>query len=84
VCEPGVVSITDGQALKAGGADASRELIGSVVMTNGRELHVRRWPTAVSVPDQATGHSGWALRMVDQVEALRDAIERASSSAVAV
>jgi hypothetical protein len=66
---------------RAMAADAPRELIGSVTMTNGRELHVRRWSTAVSVTDEPTIHTGWTLTMIDQVRGLRDALSRAAGGA---
>jgi hypothetical protein len=61
--------------------ETPRELIGSVLMSDGRLLHVRRWPWHVGVSNHPNPreHSGWTLRMYDQVEALRNAIDRATS-----
>lgn len=58
-----------------------RGLLGGVALTNGRELFVKRWPSAVSVAKTRDGHSGWALVLVDQVRELRDALDKATSDA---
>jgi hypothetical protein len=63
-------------------ADAPHGLVGSVPTTSGRVLHVLRWPAAVTISDhpEPRAHSGWTLRMRDQVEALRDAIAGAAGA----
>jgi hypothetical protein len=45
-------------------AHAPCELISSVTRTNGRELHVRRWMTAISLTYDQTIHTGWTLMLV--------------------
>ncbi len=65
--------------------DEPCKTLGSVAAMNGRgrerELHVRRWPSAVSVSDDPAIHTGWALRMRDHSEELRDALSRAVEGA---
>lgn len=64
---------------RATAVDAPTTTIGCVLMTNGRPLHVKRWPYAVGLSNHLGpgAHSGWRFRMRDQVEALRDALETA-------
>jgi hypothetical protein len=54
--------------------DAPDGLIGSVAMLNGRHVYVTRWPAAVSLRVRVD-HSGVTLSMIEQVRALRDAID---------
>lgn len=59
--------------------DAPTGLVGSVLMSSGRLLHVKRWGYAVGLsthPNPAE-HGGWTFTMVDQVRGLRDALSRA-------
>lgn len=62
---------------------APRGLIGSVATADGRSLHVKHTGHHVSIDELPDAHSGWTLRMVDQVEALRDALDRATQGSQA-
>ncbi|HEX4838345.1 MAG TPA: hypothetical protein VFV03_07480 [Solirubrobacteraceae bacterium] len=59
--------------------EAPRGLLGSVSTVDGVLMHVVRSSCHVTLHDQPDprAHSGWTLRMVDQVVALRDAISDA-------
>jgi hypothetical protein len=68
-----LVSVLD----RARADDAPCKLVGSVTMTNGRAIYVIRWPAAVSLRVRADEHSGVTMN-TDQVQALRDALDRVS------
>lgn len=59
--------------------DAPHGLLGSVSTAEGKLAHVVRSSCHVTLHDQPDprAHSGWTLRMIDQVVALRDAISGA-------
>jgi hypothetical protein len=61
-------------------SDDAPGVVGSVLMTNGRLLHVKRWACHVGLSELADAHSGWVFRMRDHVEALRDALDTAAST----
>ena len=60
-------------------ASSARE-IGSVTMLNGRSLHVIRWPMAVSLRVRRGEHSGFTVRVRDQAEGLRAALDEATTN----
>lgn len=61
--------------------DTPGGIVGVVLTVDGRRLFVKRSAAAVSLTDHPREHAAWTARLLDQVQALRDAIADALGDA---
>ena len=61
--------------------DTPGGIVGVVLTVDGRRLFVMRSAAAVSLTDHPHEHAEWTARLLDQVQAMRDALDTATTNA---